>query len=534
MKMKKQILFVLLIGAVSQLSAQVQLLKVYENKYSAPIGTYQGIQFREGGFSGLCLIPGTDGKEFYTLSDRGVNIDAKNASCTPTYDKIYSFPNYAPKIHRVKLNGDSVQILKSFNIKRPNGTNASGIINPTGFGSTSTEKAWSNIPTNCADPSTVEVAKDVWGIDCEGIAIGKNNDFWVCEEGGPTVWNIGADGKVIKRYSPYANQIGAEPQDVAIDTVFKYRKNNRGFEGVAITPSGKVYAIIQSAMLNPNKTDGELSNVHRILEIDPVSGMTKMYAYLNPGINGTSPNKISAKDWKIGDLTAVNDTVFLVIEQGVGGTNVQRNIYQISIKGATPISSTLYGGKTVEQLKDAAGLAANSIVPVSKKLFVDLKASGWPDVLEKAEGLAIVNDSTIAVSNDNDFGQWSATENGIATVNNISSYIYTFGLKGSNKIMNYVAQSNVVNIPTLIENEDVSINNDLFEVYPNPVKDVLVIRMKEKENASVELVDLGGRIIKKLQFNNEILLNMNDMAKGVYVLKVDTGDQFKAVKIIKE
>jgi 5-hydroxyisourate hydrolase-like protein (transthyretin family) len=30
------------------------------------------------------------------------------------------------------------------------------------------------------------------------------------------------------------------------------------------------------------------------------------------------------------------------------------------------------------------------------------------------------------------------------------------------------------------------------------------------------------------------LLNMNDMAKGVYVLKVDTGDQFKAVKIIKE
>ena len=119
--------------------AQVTKLQDYQNNRSAAIGTFQGINFREGGFSGLYPIPNTNGKEFWTISDRGVNVDAANANpaaCRPTYDKIYAFPNYAPKIHRIRVNGDSIQILQSITMKRPNGTNASGIINPTGFGST--------------------------------------------------------------------------------------------------------------------------------------------------------------------------------------------------------------------------------------------------------------------------------------------------------------------------------------------------------------------------------------------------------------
>jgi len=89
--------------------AQISLLQNYQNYTSAAIGTFQGINFREAGFSALYPIAGTNGKEFWTCSDRGVNIDAANANptaCRPTYDKIYSFPTYAPKIHRIRLNGD--------------------------------------------------------------------------------------------------------------------------------------------------------------------------------------------------------------------------------------------------------------------------------------------------------------------------------------------------------------------------------------------------------------------------------------------
>lgn len=442
------LLGVLSIWCISNQSANAQINKLqdYENKKSAKIGDFQGISFKEGGFSGLYAIPNTNGKEFWTVSDRGVNIDAANAnspSCKPTYDKIYAFPNYAPKIHRIKIQGDSVQILQTITIKRPNGTTATGIINPTGFGSTSLEVASTDTVQNCANFNTKIANKDIWGIDSEGITVDKEGNFWICEEGGPTIWKVDKNGVVLKRYTPYASKVGAEPQDVAIDTVFAYRKNNRGFEGITITPNGKVYAIIQSPILFPTKSVGEGTKIHRILEIDPSNNATKMYAYLNEGIIGASgSNQIRLRDWKIGDLTAINDTTFLVLEAALRGTTDIKKMYKINISGATPVLSGISydnNTKSLEALVDETGLANNNIVPVKKSLYMDLLANGWPAILEKAEGLAIINDSTIAIANDNDYGQYSPTENGVAIATGLNCHVYTYALSGNDKLPNFVA-----------------------------------------------------------------------------------------------
>lgn len=501
------------------LVAQIQLDHYYVNNSSAAIGTYQGINFREGGFSGLYSIPGTNGKEFYTLSDRGVNVDAKNATCTPTYDKIYGFPSYAPKIHRIKITGDSIQILETFTVKRPNGTGATGVLNPTGFGSTASEEAWSDTVSNCLTKASKYVTKDAWGIDCEGIVIGKDNDFWVCEEGGATVWNLNANGKVIKRYSPYANLVGAEAEDLAIDTVFKFRKNNRGFEGVAITPSGKIYALIQSAILFPDKATGEASLVHRLLEIDPITKATKMYAYLNPGDYSVGPDKIKAKDWKIGDLVAINDTSFLVIEQGVSAANIVRKVFKIGISTATPVSSGLYGGKTLEALKNAAGLAGASIVPVTKTLFMDMRINSlWPDSLEKAEGLAIINDSTLAICNDNDFGQASPLENGIASAINIKSMLFVYNLKGSNKVPHYMASNQVITAVNSLNKDE-----NHFSIYPNPSSGEVFFN----KTVSVEVYNILGSVVSA--HVNATSINVGALSKGVYILKTSENEVLRLV-----
>ena len=120
-----------------------------------------------------------------------MNVDAANANggaaggpCAPTYDKIYLFPTYAPKIHRIRLNGDSIQILQTLSIRRPDGTTATGIINPTGFGSTATEVASTDTVQDCANFTAKTVAKDIWGIDCEGLTTDAQGNFWLCEEGG--------------------------------------------------------------------------------------------------------------------------------------------------------------------------------------------------------------------------------------------------------------------------------------------------------------------------------------------------------------
>ena len=419
---------------------QITRLQDYQNFRSAPIGIFQGINFREGGFSGLFPVPNTNGKEFWTISDRGVNVDAANANsaaCRPTYDKIYAFPNYAPKIHRIRINGDSIQILQTITMKRPNGTNASGLLNPAGFGSTATEQVSTDTVLDCANFASKIAAKDVWGIDAEGLVVDKFGNFWICEEGGASIWKLNPSGVVLKRYSPYANLSGAEPQDVLIDTVFKYRKNNRGFEGIAVTPNGKIYAIIQSPIFYPNQSVGEATRVHRILEINPDNNSWRMFAYLNDGIIGTGSNQVRLRDWKIGDIAAISDTTFLVLEAALRGTTDIKRLYKININNATPVTSGLYSGKTLEALVDATGLAANSITPVQKTLLMDLLANGWPSSLEKAEGIAIIDANTIALVNDNDYGQISPAENGVATATGITSHLITYGLQGANQLSGY-------------------------------------------------------------------------------------------------
>lgn len=443
--MIKNLLHTLLCGAAllsfAQTHAQITKLKDYQNYSSAPIGTFQGINFREGGFSGLFPVPNTNGKEFWTISDRGVNVDAANANpaaCRPTYDKIYFFPSYAPKIHRIRVTGDSIQILQTITMKRPNGTNASGVLNPTGFGSTALEQASTDTVLDCVNFASKITPKDAWGIDAEGLAVDRFGNFWICEEGGASIWKLNSSGIVQKRYTPYANLAGAQPQDVLIDTVFKYRKNNRGFEGLALTPNGKIYSMIQSPVLYPNQSTGENTRIHRLLEIDPANDSWKMFAYLNDGIIGASGgNQIRLRDWKIGDLAAISDTTFLVIEAALRGTTDIKRLYKINIKDATPVTSGLYGGKTLEALIDAAGLSANSIVPVQKTLVMDMLANGWPSSLEKAEGIAIIDANTIAIVNDNDYGQFSPAENGIATATGITSHLITYELKGANQLNGY-------------------------------------------------------------------------------------------------
>lgn len=526
-----------LLSMNTESKAQITKVADYKNNYSATIGTFMGVTFREAGFSALYVIPGTGGTEFWTCSDRGVNVDCENANpsgCKPKYDKLFCFPSYTPKIHRVKIKGDSVQILKSITVKRPDGTPTVGYLLPTGFGSAASEEASTDTVLDCAKFSTKLAPKDPWSIDCEAIAVDKKKNFWIAEENGPTVWQLDSNGKALKRYSPYANLVGAQPEDVLIDTCFKYRKNNRGFENMTITPNGKVYAIIQSPLLYPNKTVGEGTRVHRIIEIDPATNATRMFAYLNDGIIGASgSNQIRLRDWKLGDMTAINDSTFLVLEAAARGTTDIKRMYMININQATVVHSGLYGGSTLEALVDSAGLAGASIKAAQKTLVMDLLANGWDAALDKAEGVTIINDSTIALCNDNDFGQSCPAADGIPVPTSNLSHIVIYSLKGADKLKNFVAPVAPVTIPEIVTQSTVG-------MYPNPCSDRATIETDVAKDQQVVLtvVDMQGKEVTapvsstvyagKHQFE----INTSQLPNGLYFVNVVSGTVSASVKLV--
>lgn len=77
-------------------------------------------------------------------------------------------------------------------------------------------------------------------------------------------------------------------------------------------------------------------------------------------------------------------------------------------------------------------------------------------------------------------------------------------------------------------------------VYPNPVSDKLTVQLSENigKTAQVNIIDLTGKVLINQTFNtlgkNEILLNTEQLVKGIYLVKVLNQNQVFVTKIIKE
>jgi len=69
-------------------------------------------------------------------------------------------------------------------------------------------------------------------------------------------------------------------------------------------------------------------------------------------------------------------------------------------------------------------------------------------------------------------------------------------------------------------------------VYPNPVKDILYLQLNNFSTIqSVKIYDLKGKII--LEDKNNII-NVSNLAKGLYIVKIATKEGEFTKKIIKE
>jgi hypothetical protein len=76
-------------------------------------------------------------------------------------------------------------------------------------------------------------------------------------------------------------------------------------------------------------------------------------------------------------------------------------------------------------------------------------------------------------------------------------------------------------------------NNGSFEVYPNPANDEFSIKLNSNSNASVDLLDLNGKIVKSFSFNGtSTKINTANLNDGIYFIRLNNGKNILTKKII--
>jgi hypothetical protein len=358
----------------------------------APLATFAGVSINHGGYGSALAVDPRDPTTFYTLTDRGANVDL---TCGAVSGIGFGIPSFAPQIGKFHLAGSTMTLEEIITLKRADGTPLTGLPHPNA------QANRTNVPFTL---DCTPLAQDPLGIDSEGLAFEKDGSFWVSDEYGPDVVHFDANGKTI----------GALRPGSGLPLALARRRSNRGMEGLTILPDGKtLVGMMQSPLDNPTaggSSAGRSSRLARLVVIDTRTGETRQYADILDATNTLNS-----------EIAALTPTTFLVIERDgnfplAGGTGAIKKVYKIDIENATDISDPndgvgglLVNGRTLEELTKnavdpAATLLASGITPATKTLVVDLLQAlpGYPH--DKVEGLAVIDNFTLAISNDDDFG----------------------------------------------------------------------------------------------------------------------------------
>ena len=235
--------------------------------------------------------------------------------------------------------------------------------------------------------------------DIESLRRTKNGDLWFGEEFGPFILHTDAHGKVLE--APFALPGVQSPQNPFLADPNGWTiRASRGFEGMAITPSGdKLYPILEGAL------QAEANPRRRILnefDIRKRSYTPRTWTY---EVDAAFPDAV------LGDLTAIDQHRFLVIERddNQGVQALQKKIYEIDLRRVdangvlekTLVLDLLY-------IRDPMGISQ----PARPGEFGVGDPFSFP--LQSVESLEILSGNELLIANDNNYpfsdGRWTARD----------------------------------------------------------------------------------------------------------------------------
>lgn len=342
--------------------------------------------------SSLFHMPGDPENVFYSVTDRGPNIDRDDSRA-----KAFPQPNYAPSIQRLELGADSkFRITQLIEIRDAAGKPITGLPNPLTHATT--ELAY--------DMAGRRIGFDPNGLDTEGLVRLSDGTFWLADEYGPSLVHVASDGRIIERLVPH----GVERDYAAasykiratLPAILAKRHINRGFEGIAVSPDEKfLYAMMQNPLANPDIAAYKKADATRIFRIDAATGepVGEFIYQLDPYptfTRDTDADKPS--DVRVSELAAFGPDKLVVLER----VTHTAKLYAINLATGTDILGSPWDDVETSPSLEQVNLAAAGLRSVTKTLWLD--SGTRDDIPSKIEGVAIIAPDTLVLINDNDFG----------------------------------------------------------------------------------------------------------------------------------
>lgn len=341
-----------------------------------------GPKLRLGGFSGLGFegVDSSTGEwRFITHTDRGPNLMPIKLP-GGIVQRAFIDPAFQPEVVRLRYSPEknTVTVAERIKLTSSSGGRISGLPNLS-----------NGIDEVPVESSGKPLKPDPGGLDPEAIVRDADGSLWMGEEYRPSIVHFSAAGRLISRWVAK----GSKPEfgEPKLPEHYLKRRLNRGFEGLALA-GGSLFSFLQSSLTSDR-------DVARVLEISKSGEPRAEFGYpFEPTPDGAESIE------RIGDAVAIGPGRFLVIEQNEStGTDAFRRVYEFDVRGATDLLRFDGGKKLTRKDICSTGGKQKCFIPGKKTLVADLVEAGLRKY-EKAEGLAVVDDRTIAVMTDNDFG----------------------------------------------------------------------------------------------------------------------------------
>ena len=333
----------------------------------------------------------TSGWELASLTTRGIHVPAPNYSAGGEVRaaSVLVTPGSqgAPATAALRVTAEAANLQSLTALSTVGGASFSGRPTPTGASGSDGAR---NL-NESLQPVTPEF--DQLGIHPSGLARAGDGSLWACDQSGPFLLKLDAQGRSVERYGPAGNR-GALP-DVSrrLPAIFESRQPALGCAGVAINDArpGSIL-MAAAAVLDVDGRTRDPASLIRLIDFDSRNQTSRQFAV------GIEANEF---ELTVLDIDAIDGErmLALVRYRPSAGAAFRHEVRLWDLTGATDISTrTLTNGPNSGRALEygtAQEVSLSGVTRVNQRMIVRLQDFGW--TLPDATGLARADARTLFV-----------------------------------------------------------------------------------------------------------------------------------------